>query len=93
VRPPQVAQQQQQQHQQVDVHGVTSEEEAATTELISGVRVSFVIMMPHADKPDRRRSEISQVSQVVEPQQNWRRREYAIGIYHPSFEEGEGLSL
>ncbi|KAF8504793.1 hypothetical protein F5888DRAFT_785467 [Russula emetica] len=83
-RPPrsQVAQQ-----QQLDVHGVTGAEEV-TTGLISGVRVSFVIVMPHAETPDRRRSEISRVSQVVEQQQNWRRREYAVGIYHPSFKEG-----
>ena len=80
--------QQQQQRQQLGVPGVTGAEEAITKGLISGVRVSSVILMPHAEAPDRRRSEISQVSQVVEQQQNWRRREYAIGIYHPSFREG-----
>jgi hypothetical protein len=85
VRPPRSQAQQQQ-----DVHGVTGAEEAAatTTGLISDVQqVSLVIMMPHKETPDRRRSQISQVSQV-EQQQNWRRREYAIGIYHPSFREG-----
>jgi len=75
--------------QQQQQHGVTGGEEATTTGLISGVRVSLVIMMPHAETPDRRRSEISQASQVmVEQQQNWRRREYALGIHHPSVREG-----
>jgi len=92
VRPPRSQAAQLQQLQQLDapvsVHDVTGAEEATTTGPISGVQVSLVIMMPHADAPDRRRSEISQVSHVVERQQNWRRREYAIGIYHPSFREG-----
>ncbi len=82
-RAPQAAQQ-----QQVDVHGVAGAEEAMGSGLISGARVSFVIAMPRAEIPYQRRSEISQVSQVVERQLNWRRREYAIGIYHPSFREG-----
>jgi hypothetical protein len=83
--PPPHAQQQQQ--QQVDVL-TGAGAEATTTGLISDVRASFVIAMPHADAPEQwRRSEISRVSQVVE-QQNWRRKEYAIGIYHPSFREG-----
>jgi hypothetical protein len=90
VRPPR-SQAAQQQQQHLDVHGVTGAEEVTTTGLISGVRVSFIVMMPHAETPDRRRSEISQVSQVVEQQQNWRRKEYAIGIYHPSFNEGWAL--
>jgi hypothetical protein len=80
--------------QQLGVHVVTGAGEAApatpatTTGLISDAQVSLVIMMPHKETSDRRRSQISQVSQVVEQQQNWRRREYAIGIYHPSFREG-----
>lgn len=90
-RPPRSQAAQQQQQQRLDapvtVHGVTGAEEA-TAGLISGVRVSLAIMMPHPETPDRRRSENSQVSRVVEQQQNWRRREYAIGIYHPSFREG-----
>lgn len=48
--------------------------------------MSFVIAMPYADAPNRRRSAISQVSSMGE---NWRRRDYAIGIYHhPPFREG-----
>ena len=78
------------QQQLLDVHGVMGTEEAKTaTGFINGVRVSCLIMMPHHHPhAQRRRSEISQVSQMVEQQQNWRRREYAIGIYHPSFREG-----
>lgn len=88
VRPPRSQAAQQQEQHQLNAGGVTNAEEAeAATGLISGVQMSLVIVMPHADKPDRRRSEISHVSQV-EQQQNWRRREYAIGIYHPSLREG-----
>ncbi|KAF8483821.1 hypothetical protein DFH94DRAFT_326553 [Russula ochroleuca] len=86
VPPPSDAQQQ----QQPDPH-TDADAEAISTGLISGVRASFVIAMPHADAPEQwRRSEISRVSQVVE-QHNWRRKEYAIGIYHPSFREGWSL--
>jgi len=48
--------------------------------LAGATRMSFIVAMPHADMPNRRRSEISQLSRVGE---NWRRREYAIGVYHP----------
>jgi len=48
--------------------------------LAGATSMSFIVAMPHADMPNRRRSEISHLSRVGE---NWRRREYAIGVYHP----------
>ncbi|KAI9508523.1 hypothetical protein F5148DRAFT_885550 [Russula earlei] len=76
---PAPTQQQQQQHES----GLGAEAQA----LISGMRMSFVIAMPQADAPNRRRSEISQASRA----DSWRRREYAIGTYHPPLWEGRML--
>jgi len=66
-------------------HGGTGAEASVP---ISGVRMSFIIAMPYAGAPNRRRSEISQLSRVGE---NWRHRDYAIGVYHPPFREGFAL--
>lgn len=78
-QPPEEAQQRQ--REQADDANVTSGVSAPV--LIGGVRMSFVIAMPHADAPaNRRRSGISQVSCFGE---GWRHREFALGIYHPPF--------
>jgi len=50
-----------------------------------GLKMSFVIAMPHIGAQNRRRSEISHLSRAEEI---WRGREYAIGrMYHPPFWE------
>lgn len=71
-QPPEEAQQQS--------HGPGAE----AASLISDVRMSFVIAMPHVDTPNRRQSTLSQFSRVGE---NWWRKEYSIGTYHPPFRE------
>ncbi|KAH9956481.1 hypothetical protein BC827DRAFT_1270852 [Russula dissimulans] len=57
--------------------------EGQALSMYGSMRMSFVIAMPHTDAPNRRRSEISQVSRA----EIWRGREYAIGMYHPPFWE------
>jgi len=50
----------------------------------SRLRMSFIIAMPCADPPNRRRSVLSQGPSV---NGDWGRREYAIGIYHAPYLE------
>jgi hypothetical protein len=70
--------------QQLDSAGAGAAGVDVSARLLAGAtRMSFIVAMPHADMPNRRRlSEISQLSRVGE---NWRRREFAIGVYHPHF--------